>query len=253
MKLFIRNIALLSLVLLCLWSCATKKKSVSATFSKTRMEQAGNDSVIHQLIANYKAKLTATMDEVIAYSDVAMVKDLPEGNLGNFVSDLLLDYGRSKFNNDSIAVNFTMINNGGLRSALPKGNITVGNIFELMPFDNKLVCVKLTGKAMLEMFQYIANRGGMPVAGFRMKMTHDKKVESVFFDNKKFDETKNYYVMTSDYLLSGGDNMSFFKEPERVLTMEETLRDVIINYCRNAYQKGIKFNPSKDGRVSFTE
>jgi 2',3'-cyclic-nucleotide 2'-phosphodiesterase (5'-nucleotidase family) len=234
-------------------SCAQKKKVVSTVFTKTKIEQVGSDSAVVNTIATYKAQLNGIMSEVIAYSEVAMIKDLPEGNLGNFVSDLLLDFGRSRFNNDTVAVNFTMLNNGGLRSALPKGNITVGNIFELMPFDNQLVCVKLSGKAMLEMFQYIANKGGMPVAGFRLKMTKDKKVESVFFDNKKFDDKKHYYVMTSDYLLSGGDNMGFFKDPERVLKLDETLRDVIINYCRAAHKNGVKFNPIKDGRVSFTE
>jgi 2',3'-cyclic-nucleotide 2'-phosphodiesterase (5'-nucleotidase family) len=234
-------------------SCTQKRKAISTVFTKTRMEKSDADTAIHNTIYKYQSQLGTIMNEVVGYSEVAMVKDLPEGNLGNFVSDLLLDFGRAKFNNDTVAVNFTMLNNGGLRSSLPQGNITVGNIFELMPFDNQLVCVKLSGKAMLEMFQYIANRGGMPVAGFRMKMTRDKKVESVFFDNKKFDDSKNYYVMTSDYLLSGGDNMSFFKDPERVLKLDETLRDVIINYCRAQYKKGVKFNPTKDGRVSFSE
>ncbi len=234
-------------------ACKAKQSVVSTVFTKTKIDKIDKDTSVSNLIAKYKQELTATMDEVIAYAEVPMVKELPESNLGNFVSDLLLDYGRSRFNNDSIAVNFTMFNNGGLRSTLPMGNITVGNIFELMPFDNQLVCVKLSGKAMLELFQYVANRGGMPIAGFRLKMTRDKKVESVYFDNKKFDDTKNYYVMTSDYLLNGGDNMAFFKDPERVLKLDETLRDVIINYCRAAYKNGIKFNPKKDGRVSFTE
>ncbi len=234
-------------------ACKSKHTIVSTVFAKTKIEQSAKDTTVHNIIAKYKSELAATMDEVVGYSEVAMIKDLPESNLGNFISDLILDYGRSRFNNDTIAVNFTMFNNGGLRSTLPMGNITVGNIFELMPFDNQLVCVKLSGKSMLELFQYVANRGGMPIAGFRLKMTHDKKVESVYFDNKKFDDTKNYYVMTSDYLLSGGDNMAFFRDPEAVLKLDETLRDVIINHCRNAYKKGVKFNPKKDGRVSFTE
>jgi 2',3'-cyclic-nucleotide 2'-phosphodiesterase (5'-nucleotidase family) len=249
----VKSLCPLLLLIIITSSCKAKHQLASTQFSKTKIEQIPADSTITALITNYKNQLSSKMNEVIAFSEVGMTKEFPESILGNFVTDALLEYGRSRMGDDTGAINIALLNNGGLRSSLPKGEITVGNIYELMPFDNQLVAVKLSASAMKELFQYIAIKGGAPIAGFRIKITKDKKVESVYFDNKKFDNTKNYYVITSDYLLSGGDNMQFFKDPEKIVNMNETLRDVLINYCRMAYIKGVKFNPKKDGRVSIAE
>ena len=96
------------------------------------------DSTVTAEIAPYKAKCSAIMDVVLGYSDKVMTKDQPEGLLGDFSADAVLTQAR-KFCKDSCSVDICVLNNGGLRNPLPKGNITLGNIFQLMPFENQMI------------------------------------------------------------------------------------------------------------------
>ena len=90
------------------------------------------DSAMTAELAPYKMQLSKIMDEVLAYSEKAMMKDQPEGLLGDFAAEAVFKKSK-EYCKDSCNVDFCLLNNGGLRNPLPKGNITRGNIFQLMP------------------------------------------------------------------------------------------------------------------------
>ena len=62
-------------------------------------------------------------------------------------------------------VDAAFINYGGIRSYLPKGDITIGRIFELMPFDNLIVLQEIKGDTLLSFLNFIAERNGWPISG----------------------------------------------------------------------------------------
>ncbi len=209
------------------------------------------DSTAAAIIAPYKAAMDAEMNEVLAYSERALVKDQPEGALGSFIADVVLSMSTQY----SIAqggqnVNFCMLNNGGLRSTLPKGAITTRNIFELMPFENKLVLLQLTGNKTHQMFDFIAREGGMPVAGVRMGIKNDHAV-NIMVGAQAFDSTANYWVVTSDYLSEGGDNMTFFNDPLQKVALQQKVRDAIIDYLRKLTSQGKTIDATTDKRVYY--
>ena len=117
-----------------------------------------SDKHIVSIIKPYKIGIDSVMDEELCFSSVEMTKSNPQSLLGNFVTDLCLEMY------DTIA-DICIMNNGGLRSSLPSGKITRGDIYKLMPFDNELVILELDPEEIYELSGYIISRGGEPFSG----------------------------------------------------------------------------------------
>ncbi len=209
------------------------------------------DSLIRSEISPYKAKLDAVMNEVLAISEQVMMKGNPEGLLGNFTADAVLKKAK-EYCKDSCTVDICLLNNGGLRNSLPKGNITLGNIFQLMPFENEMVFLTMNGGDVKELLDFIANKGGMPVAGMRMKIKNNMPSE-VMIGDKPFDISKSYTIVTSDYLANSGDNMTFFTTATRKIVIGKKLRDAIIEYLLDETKQGNTIKVKKDGRIQKVE
>tara|TARA_B100000941_G_C28356712_1_gene474803 strand:- start:119 stop:622 length:504 start_codon:yes stop_codon:yes gene_type:complete len=150
-----------------------------------------------------------------------MEKGKPESLLGNFVADLCI-YETNSYD----MVDFCLLNDGGLRSSLDHGDITREDIYKLMPFDNKIVIVKIFKEDILEIFKYLEKKGGEPISKLRVDIKNNKVV------NHNLDLKKDTFrVLTSDYLANGGDNMTFFVDKE-VENLNVMLRDLIIEHCK---------------------
>ena len=186
------------------------------------------DSLITSIIAPYKVGIDSVMNEILCISEIEMIKGKPESLLGNFVTDLCLEQY-------SDLADICIMNNGGLRSSLPKGEITRGDIYKLMPFDNELVILELDIISFKGLLEYITSRGGEPFSGMIVVMSHDNKLINYLEPNPKsvdFINGGKIRVLTSDYLANGGDKMWFFKNKEQI-KMGTMLRDVIIDYCKS--------------------
>jgi len=178
-------------------------------------------TTIENSTSPYRAKLDSTMNQVIGSNAIAMEKAQPEGLLGNFIADLCLTWStRSDFQQ----VNVSILNHDGLRTSLPSGPVTIGNVYELIPFDNSIVLVKLNGSQMKQAVEYIVNTGGQPFSG----MTIYKG--QCFINNQPISDKQHYWVLTTDYLANGGDNMEFFNKAEERINTNVLLRDVIIKH-----------------------
>ena len=227
---------------------------------------SGNNEINNELSTNdfletiilpYRTELDLKMNEVINTSLINMEVGSPEGLLGNFVCDLT--YIKAK-EISAKPVDFCLLNNGGLRTPLPKGEITRGKIFELMPFENEIVIVELAGKNMLDLIEYIraksaitnSRKAGVPVSGLRM-IINDDKIPDVTIANFAFDSNKNYRVATSDYLANGGDHMDFFLNPISIENTGMKLRDAILAHIINLNHEKTELNAKLDRRIYYAE
>jgi len=204
--------------------------------------QAPVDSTVLAIITPYQNGIESQMNEVLCVSEMEMNKGKPESLLGNFVTDLCLNYADA---------HVCVMNSGGLRSSLPKGNITRGDIYTLMPFENELVVLELDSESFKGLVDYITKRGGEPFSGMTLKASSKGyDIEEVsrmedFFDFNKGDKIR---VLTSDYLANGGDKMWFFKDKEQI-KVGIKLRDAIIDHC----SKSDTISSKLDNRLIFTE
>ncbi len=210
-----------------------------------------SDPEFEKIIEPYKSSMEAEMNQILIVSESSAEKNLPEGKLGNITCDMVLKKANDYCTEQHLdLVDICLLNNGGLRSPLPKGEIPLSKVYELMPFENELVVLTMTGKKTKQMFQAIARDKGMPIAGARV-VIQDSLPPIVTVGGKDLDETKNYRVVTSDYLSNGGDKMYFFKSPERVDTLHHKIRDAIVEYMKEENKKGNTLKPILDGRISY--
>lgn len=192
------------------------------------------------------------MNQQIAELEDQLIKETPEGNLGNFVCDALFKKHVDYLAEDLQKADFVLLNNGGLRTNVPAGTLTIGKLFELMPFDNELVIVTLDSSSMAQLLDFIAKKGGMPVSQLNLKIQNNS-VTDVSVGNVQLDKQKNYKVLTSDYLVNGGDNMLFFKNSVYKLYLKKLIRTVLIEYCIDETKKGNKIASKKDGRIQLSK
>jgi 2',3'-cyclic-nucleotide 2'-phosphodiesterase (5'-nucleotidase family) len=196
------------------------------------------DSTLLAIISPYQKGIETEMNEVLTYSKITLTKRGSESLLGNFVTDLCLNYADA---------HLCVMNSGGLRTTLNKGNITRGKLYELMPFENELVVLELDKTDYLGLLAYICKRGGEPFSGITIVMDKEGEVITNSWP-VNFENGEKVKVLTSDYLANGGDKMSFFKDKEQI-KVGLKLRDAIIDYCSNTDT----INAQLDGRIKIVD
>ncbi len=239
--------------LLLTFSCKTEFFQINSEAQNITVSNEASrlDSSIVNLYLPYKKVLEKDMNRVISFSNLEMRKGKPESYLTNFLGDLLLDEGSRVADEKKLNMvpDISYFNYGGIRSGLPKGEITVGNVFELMPFENEMVYLELDGKQILEFLNYIARHGGDVVGGVRFKIV-DEKAVAVTVNGKPLNESQNYWVVTNDYVAGGGDGLEVFKERKQYIKSGQKIRDLIIASMEVKQKRDEKLNPKLDGRIT---
>lgn len=207
-----------------------------------------NQKKIEELVSPYKTELDKEMNEVLVISaeEFPKEKGKVETKLGNLVADLSLEIAQKLYYDN---IDFCLLNFGGLRTSLPKGEITKGKIFELMPFENELVVITISKEHFDSLINFLKNVGPQPVAGIKINfMNNDIK-----FKYRKNDKLLNttYKILTSDYLANGGDKMNFFLNPIKTEKVGIKLRDAIIQYCIEQNRQGKELTGKIEGRIVY--
>jgi 2',3'-cyclic-nucleotide 2'-phosphodiesterase (5'-nucleotidase family) len=248
------NFYLKSFVLLTVLSfSACKSKYQISQAQRTEYNINGSlpvDSTIIKTYNPYKVQIEAEMNQVIAHSNVLMSKaesdKNPESLLSNFFADAAFNEAKKIDSNIDFAIPTTK---GGLRVDIPKGIVTMSNIFETMPFENELIVFTLSGTDTQDLLNFIASNNGEPVAGMKMKIVNKKPVD-VLINGKPFDPSKSYRVLTTDYIAGGGDNFQSFKKPIDKKILGLKVRTALLNYVQSMEKQGITINPTLDGRIT---
>ena len=201
-----------------------------------------SSSELDSLIAPYKAAMDSQMEELIGKANYNLEKEAPESPLGNFAADVVfeagLQYGAKTkdIGPDAMKKSICLLNFGGLRSTINKGDLTIGNVYELMPFDNTLTLVKLSGDQMRALAIYIFEAHGQPVSNAWFQLSSNSQAMKI--GGEAYDFKEDVIVVTSDYLANGGDKMNFFKDPIRKWDSGILMRDVFIDYIKKEKELG---------------
>ncbi|SDX92045.1 5'-nucleotidase C-terminal domain-containing protein [Hymenobacter psychrophilus] len=204
-----------------------------------------DDARATAIIAPYREKVVSQMTTVLGNAPVALTKKSGESLLSNFVGDLQrIEAGKALGRPIALGV----VTNGGLRAPIPAGPVTVGTVFELMPFENQLVVLDAPGTVVQQLFDFAA-RTRMAVSGATFTVTPEGKPSAILIGGQPFDATRNYSIAISDYLAGGGDSMAFFKplKPEGTGVL---LRNAIMNYIKEQTAQGKPVQAAIEGRVS---
>jgi len=223
--------------LLVLISCKKHKPLLTKITAKTiTIDSTIEPSTkIAKIITPYKEKLTTEMQEVLSYTSKDLLKNDGEmqSSLGNLIADVCFDIANPIFKEEtSTSIDFVIFNHGGIRASIPKGNVTTEQVFKLIPFENELVVVNITGEKVIGLVDYfIKNKKAHPLSK-NIQLAIKENDYSLKINGEAFDKSKNYIVLTSDFLQSGGDNMFFLKNPKKLTKLNYKVRDAIINYFK---------------------
>lgn len=193
------------------------------------------DVEMESYIALYRDSLNKRMSDVLAVSKEFMDIGRPESNLSRFLADITFEIGKTwAVEHDLPMPDMALINNGGIRSVLHKGNITRRSIYEIIPFENTLTFVTIDGNTLSEIFNHIAFRGGEGVSNATLTIKQGKAVDMTVNGNV-IDPTKSYTIVTLDYLANGGDRFKMM-EKGQINNTGKCFRDFVIDYLAN-YKK----------------
>lgn len=189
-------------------------------------------SPIEHFLKPFRDSLSMQMNVVVAKAQGNFVKEKPAGSLGNLVTEAMLWSARQV----NPACEMSVCNYGGIRiPQISAGDITVGKVFELLPFENTLVIVEVPGKVLQQWIQLMASSEGWPVNGVNVDVNGTTiSLQSLLAENsapKSIDETKTYLVVTNDYVANGGDKCSFLKDLPRK-DLKVLVRDALTQYLR---------------------
>lgn len=221
------------LVLLFIFSsCRTPRPTELVYFESRSIESIADimpDTAIETVIFPYKQVLEKEMTKRLAFSEYAIEKSKPDGPLNRLTADLIFISAQDfLMKNDSLKLDFALLNHGGLRKSLPKGEITVGDIYELMPFDNMIGIAELDAKTVKELFDFLAKyEDGHPIANARFDIAQ-KKAFNILINDKPFEENRTYLIATNDYLLSGNDGMLFFTRSLKIINTNIMVRTAFL-------------------------
>ena len=233
--------------LLLITSCQTGYFVTSVSDSQQKFDASYTlqDLEIEQEILPYREELESSMNEVLVVCAKNLVKAKPESSLGNLLADATLSraaaYTKTK-------VDVGIMNYGGIRvPSISAGKVTLGNVYEVMPFDNYLVTLELSGSILNDVLQKIALGGGWPVAGIQFKIKNGSAID-IKVNGEDLDFATYYIVAISDYLANGGDNLEMLKDLPQNNT-NVLLRDAFIDYFRNINAQGKLLDANIENRI----
>ena len=196
------------------------------------------DPEIAKIIEPYEAKVAGKLAEVVGQATADLTRsNNAESPLADLIADALRERGKTQIGLQNI---------GGIRATIPKGSITWGDVFEVLPFQNTLVTVKVTGAQLKKTL----NAGLLAVSGIRVRLDLKKPggqqlVSVTLSDGTPIEDAQIYSVTTNDYVVAGGDGFGELGRGKEIKDTGILLRDAVLDYIK-AHRV---LSPMLDGRI----
>lgn len=228
---------------------------------------AKKDQVVSEIVEKYKQRVDALLNEEIGEAEIDLDGEnvrRRETNLGNLIADIM---------RQASGADVAIINGGGIRTGIKKGKVKVSDIYSVLPFDNYIVAIKLTGRQIREALEHGVSAieedaGRFPqVSGLTFSYSRSaergSRVKEVSVSGKQIEPDKEYTVATNDFLAAGGDGYRAFGEAikassdfsviggmmkgERIVYSDSSrwLKDIVVEYIKAKK----RVSPPVEGRI----
>ncbi|MEL6560946.1 MAG: 5'-nucleotidase [Bacteroidota bacterium] len=225
-------------LILVLFSCSNPKDhEIAYTWSPVKINtEIQSSAEIDSLVEPYREKLDSIMDEEIGYAMHDLTTDGKyESTLGTYVTKLLLTQSVAEFNT---RIDVSVMNHhGGLRAPINQGPITLGEVFAVMPFENEMRLLEISGEQLKEVIEYIgkAERSMIWPVSFEVSKS---EIENIRVAGKAIQPEKAYVLAISDYLANGGGGFKMLPSLKRIAIKPVKVRDMIVNDIRQQTANG---------------
>jgi len=227
-------------------SCNTSYKTEKVEYSNYKIQQhaANDEKSFTSIIKPYGDSVNKLMNVVIGTNETQLESKRQRNTLGYFITDAYLEMARQKIDPK---VDAAFMNSGGIRLPdLPAGSITQGKIFELMPFDNLMVLVKLKGSLLKQYLDTLVVNDGVIESGINLQIVN-RSAQQVMVAGKPLNLNADYTIVHSDYVVM---NSNLLKNINRTAN-GYLLRDAIIDYVKFINGQGKRITVSNIDRISY--
>jgi 2',3'-cyclic-nucleotide 2'-phosphodiesterase (5'-nucleotidase family) len=211
------------------------------------------DPDVEKIIAPYTERVRE-LSKVIGRLEGGLAKTgVGAGSLGNFVSDGMRAQAKAKLGKPVV---LAIMNSGGLRkNDIAAGELRASDIFELLPFENALIALDVTGEQLTKILQ-VATRDAQ--SGARIHFKYNDRDRPEFISGKLIDENGNeqeidpnklYTIVSIDYLLRlNSGAYALLKEAKNKTPLNLTIRDAVMNYVKSEAAAGRAIRGAVDNR-----
>ena len=202
------------------------------------------DPGVIRILEPFNEKVKVKMDQIVGEATGDLEKSqTAESALADLIADAFRERGRTQI---------AMHNIGGIRAKIAKGKITWGDAFEVLPFQNTLITLKLTGAQLKKTLErgLVATVGMVALSGLRVEFDRTKSpgqqvVSAHLPDGAAIDDSKLYSLTTNDFVVAGGDGFNELAKGADIMDTGIVLRDVFVDYIK---ARRI-LSPMMDGRI----
>jgi len=199
---------------------------------------AGEDKMVKELVARYGERLRAEMRTVIGRADQDLIKGLGGGSLGALVADVIR-HTAEQITGEPVHV--ALQNSGGLRRPIARGKITLGMIYEVMPFENQIVVLEISGETLLAIIRHLVARGNERItdalSGVQIVACRGE-LKSALVNGRSIEPHAIYRLATSDYLHQGGSGYTMLAAARTAIPTGVTIRDALLTFIRREAAAG---------------
>ena len=216
-------------------------------------ESIPNDPALETIVAPYSAKVRELDAPLGKLANELTKSGIGGGSLGNFVVDAIRDRAQAKLGKPVL---LAITNSGGLRkNQIAPGELKASDIWELLPFENALVTLDLTGEQLRRFLDIaVAHRDAQSGARITYKTIDEKQNKIVAVKlvghsaEQDIDPQATYTIVTIDYLVKRGGDYSILQEAKNIRPLNLTLRDAVIDYVKAETAAGRDIQTRLDGR-----
>ena len=212
-----------------------ERRLLASTVAATKLGPGGPaDLRAAAIVAQAQREVAPLKGEVLGRTENGLAHDRYQlSSLGQWVADVMLE---------ASGADIAFENGGGLRASLPAGTVTMGDLYTVMPFDNTLQVVSMTGtqvRAVLEHGLGNEKFGRLQFAGlkvaFDVSQPEGRRVAAVqLADGSSLEPDTVYRVAVNDFMAAGGDDYTMIKAAAAVADTYRQLRDVLAEAIRKA-------------------
>lgn len=189
----------------------------------------------------------ARVKEVVAHSTREMSKGYPESELSNWFVDIMIRKAEAL---SGSKVHMGIVNFGGIRADMPKGDVILDDLFSMFPFKNQITYVEHKGSTIRSILENMA-AGRFQVLGGVRVVAQDGRLVSVEIDGQPLEDDKVYGLATVNFLLYGGDGLKLAEDAVNLVKYDVDVIDAVLEHVYAETAAGRPIEYQTDGRVTI--
>ena len=247
-----------------IYACKTSTKIIIGQNIVVKNNNIPIDSNSYFFLKPFSDSLHSVLNIKLAFTDSNLNSVRPgkinqrrqiekNANLGRILSDYLLKEGNKyTLNTMGFPCHFALINHGGIRASIPKGDVTNRSMYEIMPFENEMVILEINGQQMDSLLSFLSAKNIAAVSGLTLEVKGNNYNKATIA-GLPFDSKKSYWIVANDYIQKGGDFFNMLKYPKQIIRTGLKLRNIFYDGFKSEFSETNKINPCLTPRILFND